>query len=391
MTTRDVACSPVAAVIAIALAAAPSLAQTSPEQLRESVDQLGDFDYAVRMEASRAVRRATPELAVPVLLDAARRHEDSYVQFRAIVLLYGFGDPSVRDAFEEALDSPNDRVRAAAYDYFEHAPDPSLVPKLLAALDAETSEFVRPALVRALAAHDDDEAVGRRLVRDIDRGEGYFRGAVIEALGDRGAEYAIEPLIRIAAEDGPLQDDALLALGKIGNRRAVGAVSAVRADASETLQPVVSAAACLLGIDCASQLRYVIDVLRYAAQASEGSSQALLRSAASGLAALAAHGDRVALDALFEVGFTSSGPARSPIALALGTVALRTPDVVRAALEDRIKPDAELLLLREAFDMLDEDFAEERFYILMRRAYWDAAEGSHERRVAEAAIRVLEF
>ena len=64
---------------------------------------------------------------------------------------------------------------------------------------------------------------------------------------------------------------------------------------------------------------------------------------------------------------------------------------MRAALEERPTPDADLLLLRDVFDMLDEDFAEERFYALMRSACWAAAEGSDQRRVAEAAIEVLEF
>ena len=38
---------------------------------------------------------------------------NSYVQFRAIVLVYGFAPPDIRAIFEEALDSSNDRVRAA--------------------------------------------------------------------------------------------------------------------------------------------------------------------------------------------------------------------------------------------------------------------------------------
>ena len=54
----------------------------------------------------------------------------------------------------EALTSPNDRLRTVAYSFFEHNPDPSMVTqRLLAALDKEQAEFVRPALVRALAAH----------------------------------------------------------------------------------------------------------------------------------------------------------------------------------------------------------------------------------------------
>ena len=195
MTDRRVARAGLAIALG-ALVAGPGVAQTTPEQLRPTLDLLGDFDYAVRMEASRTVRRAPPEVAVPLLVETVSQHPDSYVQFRAIVLLDGFSD---------------------------------------------------------------------------------------------------------------------------------------------------------------------------------------------------ARGNRNALDALFETGQTARGAARAPIALALGTVALRSPDIVRAALEERPTPDADLLLLRDAFDMLDEDFAEERFYVLMRSAYWSTAEGSDRRRVTEAAIEVLEF
>ena len=48
-------------------------------------------------------------------------------------------------------------------------------------------------------------------------------------------------------------------------------------------------------------------------------------------------------------------------------------------------------LLREAFDMLEEDFEEERFFATVRRAYWQSAAGSPARTVAEALIRKLEF
>ena len=87
-------------------------------------------------------------------------------------------------------------------------------------------------------------------------------------------------------------------------------------------------------------------------------------------------------------------PRERPIALALGTVALRNPELVRAALVDagqQFVPEDELLLLPDAFDMLDEDFAEERFYVLMRRDYWGDRIGSRTQAVADAAIRILEF
>jgi hypothetical protein len=48
-------------------------------------------------------------------------------------------------------------------------------------------------------------------------------------------------------------------------------------------------------------------------------------------------------------------------------------------------------LLQEGFDLLEEDFAEERFYVTVRRGYWQAGDGSSTRRVAEALIQKLEF
>lgn len=376
------------------MAVQPGVAQPTRDDLRAAVDRLGDFDYAARTDASRTLRRADPDAVFPVLLDAVQHHEDSYVQFRAVVLIYGLALPRSRAVFETALDASNDRVRAAAYEYFEQAPSASIVPRLLAALDTETSEFVRPYLVRALAAHDDDPDVQARLVLDIDRGQEYFRGAVIEALGDHGAGYAVEPLIRIIGDPGPLRDDALLALGKIGDARSIGPLGAVQSEGDASLQPVVSATACLLDIDCERQFRYITDALSYTVDTGDGDNQELLRSAATGLSALAVAGRREALDVLFELGLRAGDSARAPIALALGTVALRNPGLVRAALIDfgqQVIPEAELLLVRDAFDMLDEDFSEERFYILMREDYWGARIGSRTQAVADAAIRILEF
>lgn len=374
----------------LGVAVPPVRAQAPAADLARAIDNLGDFDHAVRVEASRVVRRTPVDVAAPALIEAARSHEDSYVQFRAAALLAGLGDERSRAFFHDALDSPNDRVRAAAYGDAEHRPDPALAPRLLAALEWETSEFVRPALIRALAAHDEEPAVRDRLVKDVDRGEGHFRSAVIEALGDHGAGYGMEPLLRLASEEGPLRDDALLALGKIGDGRALPTIAAAQAEAEDGLQPIVSAAACLLGADCQNQTQYVLDALRYGA-ASGGAEQALLRSAATAAAALSAAGRPGVLDALFEAGMPSVDPARAPIALAVGTVALRAPQRMLAALAGRDDLDGRLLLLRDAFDMLDEDLAEERFYALMRRTYWDERQPAGARSAAEAAIRMLEF
>ena len=54
-----------------------------------------------------------------------------------------------------------------------------------------------------------------------------------------------------------------------------------------------------------------------------------------------------------------------------------------------LEPGTELL--REAFDMLEEDFEEERFFVSVRRGYWQAPAGSAARTVSETLIRKLEF
>jgi hypothetical protein len=41
--------------------------------------------------------------------------------------------------------------------------------------------------------------------------------------------------------------------------------------------------------------------------------------------------------------------------------------------------------------MLEEDYAEEQFYVAIRKLYWKAAENSAERKTAEAVITTLEF
>ena len=41
--------------------------------------------------------------------------------------------------------------------------------------------------------------------------------------------------------------------------------------------------------------------------------------------------------------------------------------------------------------MLNEDMAEERFYVLMRANFWDETENPATRSVAEAAMEILEF
>src|SRR5262249_56260106 len=119
-------------------------------QPQAETNKLGDLDYATRTNASRVIRRTSAIQAVPALLQTVAEHADGYVRYRALVILTGFNDPRTKDAMRESLTSPNDRLRAVAYSYFEHNPDRSVLPAFLAAFETEQAEFVRPALIRVL-------------------------------------------------------------------------------------------------------------------------------------------------------------------------------------------------------------------------------------------------
>jgi HEAT repeat protein len=383
-----------AAVAAIGVVA-PSAAQrpsepVSLEDLKAAIDNLGRLDYEARMNAARTVRRAPAALSVGALIDAAAGHTDGYVRYRALVLLSGFNDPRARDIMEESLGDPNDRLRAVAYTYFEHHPDKLVAPRLLTALGREDSEFVRPELTRAVAAYGVFDPKARDAVLPlVDRGQDFFRGEVIEALGDYKAAYALEAIERVATLDGPLQDEAALALGKIGDKRALGTLAELQRSAPRERQPAIAAAICLLGVNCETHQGFIAETLRFSV-ANLGF-QELLRASAASLSAIAVGGQASALAALLDTGVPARDPARAPIALAAGTAVIRSTALALQVLEQRTDLDGAVLLLRDAFDMLEEDYEEERFFMAVRRAYWEAPEGSPRRRVCDALIQKLEF
>jgi HEAT repeat protein len=361
----------------------------SGAQLQAAIAKLGDLDYATRTNASRTVRRTASAQAIPALLQAVSDQADGYVRYRALVLLTGFNDPRTKDAMRESLASPNDRLRIVAYSFFERNPDPTMVPQFLSALEKEAGEFVRPALVRALAAVADDVRVRQALLREVPRGQDFFRSAVIEALGDYKARYAVDAIAAVAKLDGPLQDDAALALGKIGDKRALETLAAIQRTAPRQTQPSIAAAICLLGVNCESHVGYLIDALKFSDK-NEGF-QELLRGAASGLGALAVAGHADAAKALVDIGVPSKDPTRAPVALALAAVALRNTPLMLTLLEKLENRDAALSLLAEGFDMLEEDLDKERFFVLARRTFWESPEASPRRALMQTLIGKLDF
>jgi len=385
-----------ASVVAMtASQATPKTPQATPKtqppttNLRASIDNLGKFDDATRAAAAKAVRRAPAAQAVPALIEAASSHADGYVRFRALVLLSGFNDPRAREVMSSALDDPNDRLRTVAYGYFEHNLENGMAARLLKKLDTEDGEFVRPALTRALAAYGDEADVRKSLTALVMRGQDVYRGAVIEALGDYHAAYAIAPISDVSKLDGPLQEDAILALGKLGDKRALETLIALQRSVPRVRQPAVAAAICLLGVNCESHQKFVVDTMNFAVK--NIGFQDLLRASTRALAAMAASGRQDAAGALVDAGIPARDPGRSPIALAFGTVALRNTPMTVKLFGSRADLKDAALLLRDAFDMLEEDYEKERFFATVRRGYWQAPEGTPNRKVADALIQVLEF
>jgi hypothetical protein len=243
--------------------------------------------------------------------------------------------------------------------------------------------------MRALAAHGSDARVRETMTTLVIKGQDFFRSAVIEALGDHKAAYAGARITEVAKLDGPLQDDAVVALGKIGDKASLGVFAALQRSAPRNNQPAIAGAICMLGVNCPTHLNYLIDTVQFAIR-NQGF-QDLLRAAAGALASLAVKGEEKAAEILVERGVPARDPARAAIALALGSVALRNTPLMIKVLERQADPAPAVELLRDAFDMLEEDFEEERFFVAVRRMYWQAAEASPTRKVANALIQKLEF
>jgi hypothetical protein len=368
----------------LAVAPAPLLAQGSAPELTTAIGRLGTLDYPTRMNAARTVRRATAADAVAALTTAVQGSRDEFVRFRALILLTGFNDRNTPDLMRSLLTDRNDRVREVAYRWLEQHPDPALVPTLLGMLETEQAEFVRPALVRALAAVSSDAPVQRALTTEAGRGLDFFRAGVIEALGTARARWAVNALHDLARIDGPLQDDTIVALGRIGDPASLPVVTAVpvaRADVAAAVQ----ASRCLLGDACADRLTTLTDSVT-----SRVATREHVRAGVAALGAVAATSDEgvTALAALL-----SNGTIRPDIAVGLGGVALRNPARILAWLDGQPAPAqaAVIQALREAFERLEEDYAEEQFFAAARAAYWAAADGSTTRTLMASVIEKLDF
>jgi HEAT repeat protein len=376
------------AIIAIVVSIAVPAAQPAAANLSTQISNLSSLDYSTRMNAARVIRRLPAADAVPALTAAVRTHRDEFVRYRAFIVLSSFNDRGTAELVRGLLRDANDRLREVAYKWLEAHPDASMAPTLLSTLQTEQAEFVRPAVVSALAALGEDMRVQRALIGEIGRGLDFFRSAVIEALGRRHAAYALDAIEAVAKLPGPIQDTAVIALGRIGGARALAALAAVSADpVAQPLTLTLRAARCMAGEACAAAIEAI-----NAAVITPSVSAAVLRSGVSGLTAIATTGNPPATAALVTLA-SRGGVLREQTAIGLGTVAVMDPDYMIAWL-DRASPQARetaIGLLKDGFDGLEEDFGEEQFFAAARAAYWKAADGSDARSLASLLIQRLDF
>lgn len=356
--------------------------------LQTTISQLSSLDYPTRMNAARTIRRLPASEAVPALVTAVQKHRDEFVRYRAFIVLSSFGDRGTADLVRALLGDANDRLREAAYKWLEAHPDPSMVPALLNALQTEKAEFVRPAAVAAAAALGEDQRVQRALLGEIGRGMDFFRSAVIEALGRRRAAYAVDRIAEVAAIQGPLQDDAIIALGRIGGPKAAAGLKAMPADSmAPALALTLRAAQCMAGEPCEASISTIVEAVT-----APSASAAVVRSGVSALTSIASIGNQSAISALVTLG-ERGGVVHDQAALGLGTVAVIDPDIMIAWLDRAPQKSREsaVALLKDGFDDLEADFGEEQFFAAARAAYWKAAEGSDTRALASLLIQRLEF
>ena len=294
--------------------------------------------------------------------------------------------------------SPNDRLRTVAY--ASSSTTPTARWRRIPCRARQGAGRIRPSGAGSCAGRAGGDAAGaeaadtiararQALVRDVSRGEDFFRSAVIEALGDYKAPYAFDALTAVAKLDGPLQDDAALALGKIGDKRALETLAAIQRTAPREAQPAIADG----HLPARRELRVARALPRRHAEVL-GQERGLpgtpaRRRGRPRRPGVAGHDE--AVEALFEVGI----PARRFDAGARrarardGGSAQHAADVVRSLQAHRSR--TAIALLAEGFDLLEEDLEKERFFAVVRRTYWDAADGSPTRLLMQSLIGKLDF
>jgi hypothetical protein len=178
------------------------------------------------MNAARLIRRASAAQAVPALVEAARRHPDEYVRNRAFILLTGFNDRGTADLAKGLIRRSKRSTARERVQVVRAAPGPAARAQLARRITVRNRGVRASGSDRRADGVDQDPQVQRALVTRSGRGLD-FSAARHRRSGRRHAAYAVDAIAPMTRDEGPLQQDAVLAIGRIGGPKADGILTAV--------------------------------------------------------------------------------------------------------------------------------------------------------------------
>lgn len=229
----------------------------------------------VRERAARALAEIADPRALQLLI-AAMADENAAVRGSAAYELGRLADPAAFDALFKALDDPNKHVRDAARKALVSIGQPALAPLLALLADGDIKQQMsaisvldelhwRPDRSEAAAWYwivkekwDKCAKIGppaaEPLFRAAQRSPSVKINA-LAALAATGDGRALDLLLDILQQDQsetvdwkvPNRGKAALALGQLGDRRAVGALVAALKDRTPSVRSAAAEALCLLG------------------------------------------------------------------------------------------------------------------------------------------------
>lgn len=192
-----------------------------PRAVPPLVAALKDPDRAVRAAAIRALEAiGTP--SVPTL-GQCLRDPDLSVQEAAAAVLSTIGDERIVEHLISALESPDWIVRMYAAKGLGRIGDVRAIEPLCGLLQDQV-KAVREDGASALGALGDSAV--QVLVNMLTNNEWLTRLRAVEALGRAKSPLAVEPLLKLLADDSDVavRQDAARALGEIGDSRAFEAL-----------------------------------------------------------------------------------------------------------------------------------------------------------------------
>lgn len=338
-----------------------------PERLER---RLSSTDPTARARAARELATLGVARATPLVLRALD-DPDVDVRLAAAQVAVRLRVPAT-DAVASWLGERDARLRAAACDVAQAAPDPRAVQPLARAL-ADVDQHVRTACVEALGASGSPEAVAP-LSGKLDDSAPNVRARVARALGKLGDPRAVVPLVGKAQDSVPEVREAVVrALGDLGDARATQALLlAVRDDvpevrvealaalgrlraeeATSTIAPlslernaaVRGAALAALGrIGSPAAVRALVDALGAHDDASAGLGRSAVRDA------LVTAGDAAAPELTALLARAASPAALASAAIVLGDLRAKAsaPAIVSALRKGALPPPAALRALAGA-------------------------------------------